>query len=159
MELYPSGQFGFIDDPDRQFGNGSVWTRTRARSDGPQPLLTLDKTTRLDVTTTAKISVQCWAREKEAKIGAGVRPCWTGGSHSHDGRVGAAPEFKHGHHSRSCRNSLGTGPMELFHTTLWAIRLVHDVMNEKRVTSQRHGVKMLAGFSESQTTIGHAAQL
>jgi hypothetical protein len=29
MELYPSGQFGFIDDPDRQFGNGSVWTRTR----------------------------------------------------------------------------------------------------------------------------------
>jgi hypothetical protein len=29
MELYLSGQFGFIDDPDRQFGNGSVWTRTR----------------------------------------------------------------------------------------------------------------------------------
>ena len=41
MELYPSGQFGFIDDPDRQFGNGSVWTRTPTRSDGPEPLLTL----------------------------------------------------------------------------------------------------------------------
>jgi len=41
MELYPSGQFGFIDDPDRQFGNGSVWTRTRTWSDGPEPLLTL----------------------------------------------------------------------------------------------------------------------
>jgi hypothetical protein len=41
MEPYPSGQFGFIDDPDRQFGNGSVWTRTRTRSDGPEPLLTL----------------------------------------------------------------------------------------------------------------------
>jgi len=40
-EPYPSGQFGFIDDPDRQFGNGSVWTRTRTRSDGPEPLLTL----------------------------------------------------------------------------------------------------------------------
>jgi len=41
MEPYPSGQCGFIDDPDRQFGNGSVWTRTRTRSDGPEPLLTL----------------------------------------------------------------------------------------------------------------------
>jgi len=41
MEPYPSGQFGFIDNPDRQFGNGSVWTRTRTRSDGPEPLLTL----------------------------------------------------------------------------------------------------------------------
>ena len=43
MEPYPSGQFGFIDDPDPQFGNGSVWTRTRTRSDGPEPLLTLCK--------------------------------------------------------------------------------------------------------------------
>jgi hypothetical protein len=41
MELYPSGQFGFIDDLDRQLGNGSVWTRTRTRSDGPEPFLTL----------------------------------------------------------------------------------------------------------------------
>jgi hypothetical protein len=41
MELYPSGLLGFIDDPDRQFGNGSVWTRIRTRSDGPEPLLTL----------------------------------------------------------------------------------------------------------------------
>jgi len=42
MEPYPSGQFGFIDDPDRQFGNSSVSTRTRTRSDSPEPLLTLD---------------------------------------------------------------------------------------------------------------------
>jgi len=41
MEPCPSGQFGFIDDPDRQFGNGSVWTRTWTRSNGPEPLLTL----------------------------------------------------------------------------------------------------------------------
>ena len=41
MEPYPSRQFGVIDDPDRQFGNGSVCTRTRTRSDGPEPLLTL----------------------------------------------------------------------------------------------------------------------
>jgi len=41
IELYPSGQFGFIDDPDRQFGNGLVLTRTRTRSDSLEPLLTL----------------------------------------------------------------------------------------------------------------------
>jgi hypothetical protein len=41
MEPYPSGQFGLIDDRDRQLGNGSVSTRARTRSDGPQPLLTL----------------------------------------------------------------------------------------------------------------------
>jgi len=37
MEPYLSGQFGFIDDPDCQFGNGLVWNRTRTRSDGPEP--------------------------------------------------------------------------------------------------------------------------
>jgi hypothetical protein len=41
MEPYPSGQFGFIDHLDRQFGNGSVWTQTWTRRDGPEPLLTL----------------------------------------------------------------------------------------------------------------------
>jgi hypothetical protein len=41
MELYPSGLFGFINDPDRQFANSSVWTRTRTRYDGPDLLLTL----------------------------------------------------------------------------------------------------------------------
>jgi len=41
MELYPSGQFGYMDDLDCQFGNGLDWTWTRTRSDGPEPLLTL----------------------------------------------------------------------------------------------------------------------
>ena len=41
IEPYPNWRFGFIDDPDRQFGNGSGWTRTRTRTDGPEPLLTL----------------------------------------------------------------------------------------------------------------------
>jgi hypothetical protein len=41
MELSPNRQFGFIDNKDRQSGSGSVPTRTRARSDGPDPLLTL----------------------------------------------------------------------------------------------------------------------
>jgi hypothetical protein len=41
MEPYPSGVFGFIDVPDHQVGNGLVCTRTRTRSDCPEPLLTL----------------------------------------------------------------------------------------------------------------------
>ena len=41
MEPYPSVQFGIIDDQDRQFRSGSVWTRTLTRSDGPELLLTL----------------------------------------------------------------------------------------------------------------------
>jgi len=56
MELYLSGQFGLIDDPDRHFGNGSVWTRTRTRtrSDGPEPLLTLDMHLALGMAKMAK---------------------------------------------------------------------------------------------------------
>ena len=42
MEPYPSGEFGFIADLDRQFGNGLVWTQIRTRSDGPELLLTVD---------------------------------------------------------------------------------------------------------------------
>jgi len=41
MEPYLSGQFGFVDDLDRQLGNGSVSTRTWTQSDDPEPLLTL----------------------------------------------------------------------------------------------------------------------
>jgi len=40
IEPYPSRQFGFLDNPDHQFGNGLGSTRTRTRSDGPDPLLT-----------------------------------------------------------------------------------------------------------------------
>jgi len=43
MVPYPSGQFWFINDPDGRFGNGSVWTRTRTRSDGPELLLSLPR--------------------------------------------------------------------------------------------------------------------
>ena len=41
MEQYPNRQFGFIVDPDRQSGSGLVPTRTRTRSEGPDPFLTL----------------------------------------------------------------------------------------------------------------------
>ena len=41
-EPYLNWQFGCIDNPDRQFGDSSVATRTRAQSDGPEPLIILD---------------------------------------------------------------------------------------------------------------------
>ena len=55
MEAYPSGRCRFIDDPDRHFGNSSVWTRTQTRSDGPEPVLTLGSpsaTTQISVRNT-----------------------------------------------------------------------------------------------------------
>jgi len=39
---HPNWQFQFIDNLDRQFGNGLVETRTWTRSDCPEPLLTLN---------------------------------------------------------------------------------------------------------------------
>jgi len=41
MEPYVNRQFGLIDDPDRKSGSGSVPSRTRTPSDGPDPLLIL----------------------------------------------------------------------------------------------------------------------
>jgi len=43
------------------------------------------RTTILDDTAAAKSAAQGWAREKEAKIGAGVWMWWTDGSRSDDG--------------------------------------------------------------------------
>jgi len=50
MERYLNQQFGLIDNLDRQSGTGSVPTRTRTRSDGPEPLLTLIKGTSVSPT-------------------------------------------------------------------------------------------------------------
>jgi hypothetical protein len=41
IEPFLRWQFGFIDIPDGQLGNDSVWIWTRIWSDGPEPLLTL----------------------------------------------------------------------------------------------------------------------
>jgi len=41
IKPYLSGRIWFIDNTDHQIGNGSVWARTRTRSYGPEPLLTL----------------------------------------------------------------------------------------------------------------------
>ena len=78
---------------------------------------------------------------------------WTDGSRSDDGRVGAAAVCKDGNQWRSRRSFLGTGRMEVFDAELWAIGLALGETIEKRETLQRHGVKTVAIFSDSQTAI------
>jgi hypothetical protein len=41
FEPYPSLQFSFIDNPESQFGNSSVWTRSETWGECPEPLRTL----------------------------------------------------------------------------------------------------------------------
>jgi hypothetical protein len=43
------------------------------------------RSTILNDTTAAKRAAQCWVRETEAKIGAGVWMWWTDGSRTDDG--------------------------------------------------------------------------
>jgi len=111
------------------------------------------RTTILDDTTAARRAAQHWARETEAKVGAGVWMWWTDGSRSHDGLVGAAAVCKHGNEWRSRRSFLGTGCMEVFDAELWAIGLALDMAIEKRETLPMHGVKTVAVFSNSQAAI------
>jgi len=140
----------------KEHKHGRTTERMNWPAPGEGPVV---RTIILDNDTAAKRAVQCWAREQHAKVGAGVWMWWTDGSHSDDGRVGAAAVCKHGNQWRSRRNLLGTGHMEVFDAELWAIGLALDVMIEKRETLQRHGVKTVAFFSDSQTAIRRAAPL
>jgi len=106
------------------------------------------RTVILDDSTAAKRAAQRWAREKEAKVGAGVWMWWTDGSRSDDGQVGAAASCKHRDEWRSRRSYLGTGRMDVFDAELWAIGLALEETIEKSETLQRHGVKMVAVFSD-----------
>jgi len=122
---------------------------------GEEPVV---RTTILD-TSAAKSTAQRWATEKEAKIGAGVWMWWTDGSHSDDGQVGAAAVCKHRNEWRSRRSFLGTGCMDVFDAEPWVIGLALDVAIEKSETSQEHGVKMVAVFSDSQAAIRRTAHV
>ena len=123
---------------------------------GEEPVV---KTIILDDKSTAKRAVQRWAREKEAKVGVGVWMWWTEGSHSDDGRVGAAAVCKHGTEWRTHRSYLGTGRMEVFDAELWAIGLALGETVKRRKRLQQHGVKTVAVFSDSQAAIRRAAHL
>jgi len=73
--------------------------------------------------TAAKREAMQWAREREAKVGAGVWMWWTDGSRSDDGRVGAAAVCKHGDGWKAFRSYLGTGRVEVYDAELWEIGL------------------------------------
>jgi len=113
----------------------------------------------LDDTTAARRTVQRWAREKEPKIAAGFWMCWTHGSRSDNGRVGAPAVCKHGDQWRSCRSFLGIGRMEVFDAELWAFGLALGETIEKRETLQKRGVKTVAIYSDSQAAIRRAPHL
>ena len=53
------------------------------------------KTVILSEDTAAKKEAICWARDREAKVGAGIWMWWTDGSRSDNSRVGAAAVCKH----------------------------------------------------------------
>ena len=134
--------------------------RTTEGTDWPPPSEeSVVSTTILDNTTAAKNAGQRCAREKETKTGAGVWMWWTDGSRSDDGRVGATALCKHGNQWRSRRSILGTGLMNVFDAEMLAIGLALDVAIEKRETLQKHGVKRVAVFSDSQAAIRRAAHL
>ena len=77
----------------------------------------------LDNDIAAKRATQRWAREKEAKVGAGVWMWWTDGSRSDDGRVGSTAVCMQGNEWRSRCSYLGTRHVEVFDAELWAIGL------------------------------------
>jgi hypothetical protein len=66
---------------------------------------------------------------------------------------------KHGNQWRSPRSFLGTGCKEVFDTERWAIGLTLDVSNEKGKTLQKHEVKKVTVFSDSQAAMRRTADL
>jgi len=133
--------------------------RTKGRNwpaPGKEPVV---RTSTLDDTPAAKRTAHHCAREKEAKIGAGVWMRWTDRLHPDNGQVGAAAVGKNWNRWRSCRSYLGIGCMEVFDAELWAMRLALEVTFQMREKLQRHGVKTVEVVSDSQTTIWQAAHL
>jgi len=124
---------------------GMVWP-----APGEQAVL---RTTILEDASAAKRTGQHWAREKEAKIGAGLWIWWSDGSHSDDGRVGAIAVFKHGNQWRSRRSFLGTVCMGDFDAELWPIGLALDETIDNGETLQRHGARTVTIFSDSEIAI------
>jgi hypothetical protein len=84
---------------------------------------------------------------------------WRHGSHSDDGRVGAAGVLKPSDKLRSRHRDLGIERMMVFDTELWAIGHVHDVVIKKRETLPKHGVETVTVFSDLQPTIRQTAHL
>ena len=107
----------------------------------------------LDDTTAAKKAAQRWEKEEDAKVGAGVWMWWTDGLCSDNGRVGAAAVRKHRDERRSHCSCLSTGQMEIFDAKLCMMGLALKVTIKNRETLQRHAVRTMAVFSDSQAAI------
>jgi len=123
---------------------------------GEEPVV---KTIILDDDGAAKRAVQCWAKEKEAKVRVGVWMWWTDGSRYDDGRVGAVAVCKYGSQWRTRRSYLGTGYMDVFDAKLWAARLALGETDKKREIFQWHVVKTVPVFSNSQAASQEVAHL
>jgi len=134
------------------------WTSKVMSSPAPgkEPVI---KTTTLEDTSIAQSAAQCWAREKEAKVGAGVWMWFTDGSRSDDGWVGAAAMCKHSNKWRTRHSNRGTGHIEVFDAELWVIGLGLGEMVKGRYKLQEHGVKTVAVFSDWQAAIRRTAHL
>jgi len=117
------------------------------------------KTVILSEDTVAQREALCWAREREAKVGAGVWMWWTDGSRSDDGRIGPATVCKHGDCWHAFRSHLGTRQMEVYNAELWAIRLALRESVRERDTPQVHGVTKIAVFSGSQVAVRQTEHL
>jgi hypothetical protein len=110
-------------------------------------------TTILDADTTANRDVQCWAREKDAKVGEGVLMKWKVRSHLVSGRLGDTAVCKHANQSMSHRCNLGTELYQAFDAGLCASRFMRNVTIEKKESLQKHGLEMEAFFGDSQALI------
>jgi len=117
------------------------------------------KTVILSKDTAAKREAIRWAREREAKVGAGIWMWWTDGSRSDDGRVGAAAVWKHGDRWEAFRSHLGTGQMKVHDAELWAIGLAVQESVRNRDTLRTHGVMKVAVFSDSHAAIRRTEHL
>ena len=117
------------------------------------------KTVKVSENTAAKREAIRWAREKEAKVGAGVWMWWTDGLRSNDHRVGAAAVCKQGDRWKAFRRHLGTGRMEVHDAVLCAIGLALRESVRKRDTLQTHGVMKVAMLSDQQAAIRRTEHL
>jgi len=117
------------------------------------------KTVILSEEMAAKREAIRWAREREAKVGAGVWVWWTDGSRSYYNRVGAAAACKHGDRWKAFRSQLGIRGKEINDAELWVIGLALRESVNKRDTLQTPGVTKVALFSHSQVVIRRTEHL
>jgi len=117
------------------------------------------KTVILHDDTAAKKEAIRWAREREAKVGAGVWMWWTDGSRSDDGRVGAAPVCMPRDSRSAFRSHLSTGRMKVYDTALWVIGLALRESVKTTGKLQTHVVTKLTVFSDLQAAIRRTEHL